>query len=181
MDNNQKIEAYFQEFMARIQNVQSKLPEIIGNEVINHALDNFKDESFNGQKWKKRKNKKDTRKLLIQTGDLRRSLRIISSSPTSVTVGSSLIYAAVHNNGGEINRAARSETFVRNRYKTGKKGKMFGGMGAFKKGTSQGQGQTYKAYGYNMPIRKFLGITPKLTASIKQIVNEEFEKEFGEL
>ncbi|ULT44117.1 hypothetical protein KRR40_12575 [Niabella defluvii] len=42
-------------------------------------------------------------------------------------------YASIHNQGGQISQAARSETFVRNRYKRGAKGKMFGGMGHLKK------------------------------------------------
>ncbi|HMR18392.1 MAG TPA: hypothetical protein PKA53_03750, partial [Sphingobacterium sp.] len=77
-----------------------------------------------------------------------------------------------------INRAARSETFIRNRHTTGKKGKMFGGMGAFKKGTTPGQGQTYKAYSITMPVRKFLGPHPKLKQHLETVIKDEFIKEF---
>lgn len=181
MDNKQKIEAYFKEFARRVQMVQDRLPAEVGNLVVNHTLDNFKTESFEGQAWKARKNKKNTKALLIGSGNLRRSVRVITSTPASVTIGSDVPYAAVHNNGGTINRASRSETFVRNRYKSGVKGKMFGGMGAFKKGTTPGKGLTFKAYSIGMPPRKFLGITPKLTVEIKTTINAEFEKEFGKL
>ncbi|WP_164126098.1 phage virion morphogenesis protein [Sphingobacterium luzhongxinii] len=174
MSNQQNIDAFFQNFLQKVEAVNQRLPDIIGTEVINSTLDNFKDESFFGQKWPARKDKKNTRKLLIKTGTLQRSPRIVRSQPGLVTVGSDVPYAAVHNNGEEINRAARSETFIRNRYKTGKKGKMFGGMGAFRNGTTLGQGQTYKAYSYSMPMRKFLGSHPKLKAKLEQTIRDEF-------
>lgn len=175
MSNQQNIDIFFQNFLHRVEAVNERLPGIIGTEVINSALDNFKDESFFGEKWPARKDKKkNTRKLLVKTGQLQRSPRIVRSQPGLVRVGSDVAYAAVHNNGEEINRAARSETFIRNRHKTGKKGKMFGGMGAFSKGTTPGQGQTYKAYSYSMPTRKFLGSHPKLKVKLEQIIKDEF-------
>ncbi|MCH5690024.1 hypothetical protein LWM68_40865 [Niabella sp. W65] len=70
-------------------------------------------------------------------------------------------YASIHNQGGQISQAARSETFVRNRYKRGAKGKMFGGMGHLKR-YYQGRGQSYKARVINMPKRQFIGASPAL-------------------
>ncbi|WP_410221924.1 phage virion morphogenesis protein [Pedobacter sp.] len=180
MSNHQQaIEEYFLEFQARVEKVQGLLGEVVGNVVINDALDNFRNESFDNVKWQARVNKKNTRHLLIKSGTLRRSIRIISTTMTSVVVGSDIPYAAVHNYGEEINRYARTETFVRNRYKVGPKGKMFGGMGAFKKGTSTGRGLSFRAYSYNMPKRTFLGLTAKLENKIKQAIDEQFKNEFG--
>lgn len=178
MNNQQNIQEYFREFQRKVDAVQQRLPAIIGTEVVNSALDNFRSESYFGEKWQPRKDKKNKRKLLIKTGALQRSPRVITSMIGHVTVGSDIEYASVHNNGETINRAARSETFVRNRYKTGDKGKMFGGMGAFKKGTTPGQGQTYKAYSYSMPTRKFLGPHPKLKRHLEQEIKKEYENEF---
>lgn len=171
MSNQQNIDAFFQNFLHRVEAVNQRLPDIVGTEVINSTLDNFKTESFFGDKWPKRKDKKNTRKLLINTGTLQRSPRIVRSQPGLVVVGSDVPYAAVHNNGGEINRNARSETFIRNRYKTGKK------KGAFKRGTTLGQGFTFKASTYNMPMRKFLGSHPKLKTHLEQVIKEEFINE----
>lgn len=174
MSNQQNIDAFFQNFLRKVEAVNQRLPDIVGTEVINSTLDNFKDEAFFGEKWPARKDKKNKRKLLVKSGALQRSPRVVRSQPGLVSFGSDLPYASIHNNGGEINRAARSETFIRNRYKTGKKGKMFGGMGAFSKGTTPGQGQTYKASSYNMPMRKFLGSHPKLKVKLEQIIKDEF-------
>lgn len=173
MSNQQNIDLFFQQFALRVQAIQQKLPDIIGTEAINSATDNFRDESFFGEKWKPRKDKRNKRKLLIKSGTLHRSPRVIKSQPGLVIVGSDVPYAAIHNNGGAINRTARSETFVRNRYRTGAKGKMFGGMGAFRKGTTSGQGHTYKSYVINMPQRQFIGAHPQLLNRLKRIIQQE--------
>jgi hypothetical protein len=73
---------------------------------------------------------------------------------------------------------ARTETFVRNRYKRGAKGKMFGGMGAFKKGTVAGQGQTYKEYSVKMPQRQYMGESAYLTKIIGRKITTELLKAF---
>lgn len=179
MSNQQNIEQFFASFVQRVQQITTGLPDIVATEVINATADNFKSESFFGEKWAPRKDKKNSRKLLIKSGALHRSPRIVRSQPGLVTIGSDIPYAGVHNNGGTINRAARSETFIRNRYASGKKGAMFGGMGAFKRGTTPGQGQTYKAYSYSMPMRKFIGAHPVLKTRLQEVVKEEFIKAFN--
>jgi len=172
MSNQQNIEAFFQAFQQKVDAINQRLPDIIGTEVVNSALDNFRDESYFGEKWKPRKDRKNTRKLLVKTGALQRSPRIVRSQPGLVVVGSDVPYAAVHNNGGTIDRTARSETFVRNRFKRGTK------KGLFRKGTTLGQGFTFKAYSYSMPQRQFLGPHPKLKAHLQQVIKDEFTKEF---
>ncbi len=175
MSNQQNIADFFADFTKRVNEAQRILPDIIGTEVVNSALDNFRSESFFDEKWPARKDKKNTRKLLIKTGTLQRSPRIFRSQPGLVVVGSDVPYAAVHNNGEEINRKARSETFVRNRYTRGKK------KGAFKRGTSTGQGLSFKAYSYNMPVRKFLGSHPILKQHLQSIIRDELTKSINNI
>lgn len=172
MSNQQNIEQFFEKFQAKVNAVQQRLPEIIGTEVINSSLDNFRSESFFGQKWIPRKDKNNTRKLLVKTGALMRSPRIVSSMIGHVVVGSDIPYASAHNNGDIINRMARSETFIRNRYKKGTK------KGLFKRGTTSGKGMTFKAYSYSMPVRKFLGSHPKLKLQLETVIKLEFAAEF---
>lgn len=172
MSNQQNIQQFFAQFQQKVNAVQQRLPDIIGTEVVNSSLDNFRSESFFGEKWEERKDKKNKRKLLIKTGTLQRSPRIVSSMIGHVVVGSDIPYASVHNNGGTINRTARSETFVRNRFKNGTK------KGLFKRGTTAGQGMTFKAYSYSMPVRKFLGSHPKIKSHLLKVIKEEFTNEF---
>jgi len=178
MNNQQNIDAFFTQFAQKVQNVQQRLANIIGTEVVNASLDNFRTESFEGQKWPARKDKKNRRKLLVKTGALQRSVRIVSSSLTRITVGSDLPYAEIHNNGGIINRAARTEMFIRNRHQRGRLGKLFGGKGAFRRDTKPGKGTTYKSYTINMPQRRFLGSSPRLKNHLQGIIKEEFLNEF---
>lgn len=170
---NNKINTFFQEFQNKVLNIQANVVEDIGNAVVNNALENFEKQAYSNNPWPKRKGKQDSsRALLVKSGTLRRSIRVISSSPTSVIVGSDVPYARVHNDGGTINQKARSETFVRNRYARGKK------KGFFKKGTTPGQGFSFKASSYNMPQRRFLGVNVQLYKEIRTIIKTEFEKEF---
>lgn len=180
MSNQQNIDAFFKQFEQKLQRVNQRLSKIIGTEIINSATDNFRTESFEGKKWKARKDKSNKRKLLIgKTGQLWRSPRIVMSSLNRVEVGSDLPYADIHNRGGNINRAARSELFVRNRHSRGKLGKMFGGMGAFRKGTTPGKGLEFKAYTITIPQRQFLGVGIKLKRKLEKTIKEEILNEFS--
>lgn len=167
-NNNQKIDSFFRAFQGRINASIAELPPIVGNLVVNHSLDNFKNQSFDGVPWPKRKTKSKRgagdQNTLIQSGRLRRGTRVISTTATSVKVGNDTPYAQVHNDGGQISRKARSETFVRNRYAKGTK------KGKFKKGTTSGRGLTFKSYSYRMPKRQFLGRSAALDTAINKTV-----------
>ena len=174
MNNQQNIDSFFQRFQDKLTEAQKDANHHIEVTVVNSVLDNFRTESYFGDQWAKRKDKKNTRKLLVKSGILYRSVGVLRSQPGLVVIGSQIPYASVHNNGETINRASRSETFVRNRYKNGTRGKMFGGMGAFKKGTSPGKGQTYRAYSHSMPQRRFLGPHPILIEELKTVLSQNF-------
>ena len=178
MNNQQKIDAYFAAFQQRIQSVQQRLAEPVANEVINATLDNFKNESFDGKPWPKRKSKKDqSRQLLVKSGRLRRSPRMIASSPMSVSVGSDLAYAAIHNYGGNISHPGRTAPLA---FKTFTRGKRKGRT-LFARNDSRAtfaRMSTSGPYDIPMPRRQFLGITKGLTENIKKVIRAEFHKEF---
>ncbi|QTE36015.1 phage virion morphogenesis protein [Mucilaginibacter gossypii] len=173
----QQVTAIFARIEMELNRVIEVLPTIVGNEAVNYSLEAFKNQAWEGAPWQKRKDKKDAaRNLLVKSSRLRRSIRIIRTTADSVTIGSDVPYAAVHNNGGQINRAARSETFVRNRYTHGPKSKYFGGQGTFKKGTTKGKGLSFKAHSFNMPKRQFLGNTVAFERAMRKVVRDEFDK-----
>lgn len=75
---------------------------LVGNEAKNFFQDNFKRQGFKDEKvnkWKKRKNKDSGRAILVKTGALRRSIRVLSRGRNFLVVGSTKKYAAVHNEG----------------------------------------------------------------------------------
>ncbi len=166
MANTAKTIAFFDKLNRKLQQSVKKLPRAVGNEAVNFALDNFKDQAWNGNPWPKRKRNKDPgRALLIKSGRLRRGLRIISSSDSRVSVGVlGVPYARIHNDGGQIKQAARSETFKRP-FKT-----LDSGMRRFVKITAKnrksGQGFTFKERQINMPRRRFLGDSTRLRKRI---------------
>lgn len=154
--------------------IAAGLPQVLANYAVNWTLDNFASQGWeNGrQPWAKRK--RETRKtrgrsLLIASGALRRSIQVIDvdSSLTGdrliATFGSrGIAYARIHNEGGTITQAARSNNYTLGRYTRGKK------KGAFKKGklkpTGPGAGGrfSFKERNINIPRRQFIGASPIL-------------------
>lgn len=154
------------------------LPPLIGNEAVNFFKDNFRKQGWQGETfkpWLKRRHetkKTNGRPILIQSGALERSIQVKSNSENSTTVGTdgNIPYARIHNEGGQIKQAARSETFVRGRLKKGPH------KGRFKKGTTSGKGFTFKERTINMPQRQFMGDSPVLRDRIKKLCIDEFTK-----
>lgn len=154
---------------SKLNNALAGLPLVLANAAVNWTLENYKKQQWEGSPWpgRKRKTAKTTgRALLVQSGRLRRAIQVVGDHSFGVL---GVPYARIHNEGGAINKAARSEIFVRNRYKRGPKSKMFGGMGAFKKGVTKGRGLSFKEHTINMPKRKFIGNSPQLR---EYLINE---------
>lgn len=145
--------------------IRRDIPRVIGNEAVNFVLDNFQRQGFQGESfvpWKKRK--KETAKtrgkpVLTGSSALKRSIFVKKADEQEVIVGpdGNLPYARIHNEGGTITQAARSETFTRNRKKSGR----------FKKGTKPGRGFTFRQHTITIPQRQYIGDSPVLRERIK--------------
>jgi phage virion morphogenesis protein len=80
----------------------------------------FKNEAdpATGTKWKARKDKSITRKLLVQRGTLRRSITFNAFPDVSVIIGSNMVYARIHQEWGSAKaheikaRNAQALTFL---------------------------------------------------------------------
>jgi phage gpG-like protein len=105
----------------KIQMAQVKLQKtltafiaVMGTDAKNHFVKSFRNQGFEDdsiQRWQPRKNEISggiarvrrkslgSRAILVKTGDLRRSVRVISKSYRSIVVGSDLPYAQIHNDG----------------------------------------------------------------------------------
>jgi phage gpG-like protein len=142
------------------------LPVVIKNAAVNYSLDAFKSQSWEGTKWpgRKKNGKRPGRSLLVDTGRLKRSIGAFSrvESEKRIIWGTDVPYARVHNDGGTITQAQRSETFTRNRGRGKRKNR-------FAKGTKKGRGFTFKERNISMPRRQFIGNTPAFRAHITQI------------
>jgi len=149
----------------QFRSVMIRLPVVVGNEAVNFALDNFRMQGFLGnsfEPWKPRrkswvKDKRPNRALLVDSGKLKRSIRIVRVSPDGVTVGSDVPYAQAHNDGLRIGLIESVKGFTR---KSGV------GVRAYTRRVNQ-----------NIPRRRFLGNSPYLEARLRRQVTFQLAKE----
>ncbi len=165
-------EAMINQFFQRQRPFFDKqIPAIISKTSVEYYKEAFQKKGFDGKPWpalsKSYKPKRGS--MMIRSSKLMNSIRDTETTASKVVISagnSKIPYAKIHNEGGTINRGARTETFVRNRYKKGAKSKAFGGLGLYKKGTTAGRGLSFKAFTVNMPKRQFLGYAFELNERI---------------
>ncbi len=189
--NLENLPIHLKETQARLRSVMLRLPLLVGNEALNFVLDNFKKQGFLGasfQPWRKRRDpnkwgqsdKRSGRALLIDSGRLRRSWRVVQMSLDRVSIGTDVPYAKAHNDGfrGTVKQDVKAFTRKKN-YKDetsapGARKQLFTkthtgnvNVSAFTRTIRQ-----------NTPVRKMVGESPYLTARVRRVVNVEVMKEF---
>ena len=74
--------------------------EAIGLAVVSYTQRTFRDESLRAAAWPAKRDGSPSN--LIQSGTLRRSIRVTDIAASSVTVGTDRVYGAIHQFGGTI-------------------------------------------------------------------------------
>lgn len=157
-------------------------PRYVGNMAVNFYKDSFKRQGYiensSIKRWDKRKNDKKGkgRAILVKTGRLRRSIRIIRSGMGYVVVGTDVPYARIHNEGGKISTTQNISTYSRKAHK--RKGYTRTWKGASQKiKASQVEQATVTAHtrkvNTKIPQRQFMGASPFLILRI--MMNTEFK------
>ena len=160
-------------------------PGMLGNDAVNFFLDNFKRQGWQGstiEPWRKRRNNKGRnsgRAILIDSGRLRRSIRITGISAGTVTIGTDVPYAKAHNEGfrGVVNVSA----FSRNRYTKEKQltGR-FTKKGKERTKTVQKIGSSHMVKAHtrrvNIVKRQFMGNSPYLEKQLARRLTAELMK-----
>lgn len=113
----------------------------------------------------------------MQSGRLRRSIRVLRTTTDAVVIGTDVPYAAAHNDGfrGTVNVRVHK----RNRYKKGRKG-----TGVYSVKTKKERTRTVTSYDgahwvqshtrtVRIPKRQFLGDSPYLRARIQRMIAAE--------
>jgi len=104
-------------------------PGMLGNMAVNFFLDRFRYQNWLGsttEAWRQRRTNSPRnrgRSILVQSGRLRRSIRITRISGLTVTIGSDVPYAKAHNEGfrGTVSVKAHSRNkYGKERVKSGK-------------------------------------------------------------
>lgn len=151
------------QLQANFKNVLLQLPLVLGNEAVNFTLKNFRQQGFNGASfipWPKRKTTRrgsnNNGAILVHTGRLRRSVRVLHLAPHQVTIGTDVPYAKAHNEGSKVSVMQTVKGFTR---KTGVEVK------AHTRRVNQ-----------NLPRRQFMGPSPYLDATLQRAATALFLK-----
>lgn len=147
-------------------------PTILSEEGLNFFLDSFTKQGWLGaggmERWPARKKvtkwgktPRPGRALLVDSGRLRRSVRIISKSPLQIVWGTDVPYARVHNEGFRAGVIQQVNQFSRRNKKTGKKSL----VRAHTRRITQ-----------RIPQRQFMGNSPYLDKRLVRILTAEFNR-----
>jgi len=158
--------------------VKGEIVDGIGQIAVTEFSLNFRKQGFNGNSWKPKK-KPNGKRILVGRGVLNRSIHVTNKTSESVTVGSNVEYAYIHNNGGTINiKPSKRLISFRNREndwdRKNKKYKQGVRFSTFKRATHV-RGVNVGAYKVNIPQRQFMGDMPSLTKKITAFIKRKFE------
>jgi phage gpG-like protein len=164
------------------------LPRKIGAQAVLFSKQRFREQAWADnatQPWAKRKRgaKRDSgRAILKDSGRLQRSIRIISVTPNSVTIGTDVPYAQAHNEGFRGTQNVPAHT--RSRY-----AKVKVGTGSFSVKTRKERTRTTKqavdggdypvkafTRKMNLPKRQFIGNSQVLNNQIKRLITAEINR-----
>lgn len=153
-----------------LQRTFRAMPAAVGTMAVNFYKDRFRRQGWQDERfeaWKPRKGRPDRRRraLLVQSGRLRRSIRVIRSSFDSVTVGTDVPYARTHNEGARIAGVQSVRAHARRAHRR--------------------RGRTVRAHevaahtrnvSFTIPQRQFMGPSKVLTKRIVMNLNKALER-----
>jgi len=96
--------------MSAVDKLFDKMTVDIARDLAQYFDRSFERKAFDGKAWKVRRHRNAKGSLLLQTGQLRRSISHRVSGRT-ITFVSHLPYARIHNDGGEIKVTAKMKKF----------------------------------------------------------------------
>lgn len=157
----------------RLSKLYKKFPEMAAIEAVNFSKERFVRKNWVDRSvkvWKPRKpspewhseaQKKAAARgsLMVKSGRLKRSIRKIKVTRNSVTIGTDVPYAEVHNEGAVINQTITVKTHSRKR---------------------KGRTETVKAHRrkrkITIPERRFMGESALLLRRIERLVQKEINE-----
>lgn len=174
--------------------METDLTRIIGQilrdiqvELTDEFDQNFEREGYFTQAWQRRKSPvRGDGHLLIATGALRRSIKSVVTAD-SITFESTLPYAAIHNDGGEITVTAKMKRFFWAKYyeATGRFGRRKDGRRSRSRKNEQLStiAEFWKMMALmkvgkkiRIPRRRFMGYGPEVEKTVREIVEDNLEE-----
>ena len=161
------------------------LPRMVGTEAVNFSKERFLQQNWYDTApipWPLRRHlrrggkKRQQGAVLVDSGRLKRSIRIVSVSGTAVIIGTDVTYAQMHNygfKGKETVKAYRQRVKAHRRKITVKTKK-----GGTKKKVVQVKAHTRTIAAHqrevDMPRRRFLGESAELNRRIEKLITDTF-------
>ena len=147
----------------------NQLPPRVATLAVNFSKERFVEQNWHDESaepWEKRRGRRRGGKkrqggaVLVDTGRLKRSIRVISARKDRIVIGTDVPYAEMHNEGFEGRQNVRSHT------RRSRKGKTF----------------TVRAFTrrMSMPQRRFLGESQELANRIENLMETELKKALQE-
>lgn len=172
-----------------IQTIVRRILKDIQIDLADEFDKNFERQAFFSEAWARRKS--PTRPgghILVDTGGLRRSIKSVTDA-NSISFSSSLPYAEIHNEGGEITVTAKMKRFFWHKYYEAS-----GSFGRRKDGSKRKDKRTVQlsteAEFWKMmalmkvgkkiviPRRRFLGTSPEVEKMVRDIIEENLDEYF---
>lgn len=185
--------AEFINLMERVDKVVRTLPARAATVAVNFSKDRFRQQAWvdtNTEPWPKRKSpgwgkrERKGRAILVDSGRLRRSIRIVMVSDSYAIIGSHEPYAKVHNDGfsGKVSQNVRAHSY--SRY-----GKQKQGTGVYSIKTKRESMKTVrvktgdvqvKAHSrtirQRIPQRRFIGPSAIMDRQIQRMMTAELQR-----
>ena len=109
--------------------------------------------------WIPKKWRKKSGSLMVQSSRLKNSIRTISTTRNSVTIGTDVPYAQIHNEGGTVNQIVNIKAHSRKR-----------------KGRTESVKGHQRKRKFKIPQRKFIGESAILMRRIERFVEREIKE-----
>lgn len=177
--------AEFDQMMDKVSRAINSIPRRAGALAVNFSTQRFRSQSWvdhTTDPWPKRKRsswgkkqERPGRAILVKTGKLRRSIRVISVSPVRVVIGTDVPYARAHNDGfrGKVKQNVKAHSRTR-----------FGMAQSSVIGTRKGTTRRVRMMDVkvkahtrtirqNLPRRRFIGTSAVLDKQLERMITVE--------
>ncbi len=177
---------------SEIRRILGRILDDIRVELSDEFDRNFERQAFFSEAWQRRKSPLGgDRHILVDTGRLRQSIQS-RVGEDSVTFHSTLPYAAIHNEGGEIVVTGKMKRYFWAKYReaTGSFGrKKNGELRRDKRNARLGTEAEFWKFmalkkegtSIRIPRRRFLGTSPEVESAVREIIEENLTEYFNEM
>ncbi|MBS7334245.1 MAG: phage virion morphogenesis protein [Weeksellaceae bacterium] len=145
----------------RLRQLHKRFPELAAIEAVNFSKERFVAKNWldrSANRWQPRK-KESKGSLMAKTGRLKRSVRKLKTTRNSVTIGTDVPYAQIHNEGGHIRSVVDVQAHSRVR-----------------KGRTERVRPHVRIMNTKIPKRQFIGESAILLRRIERMLDKQIKE-----